>query len=228
VKVKLRLSAVAIALLVPALVLARWTTIAGFSGELVSPLSLPREIGPWRATVDEQLDAETLAMIEPDTYVLRRYEAPGRTAIWVYVAIYGGRAGYAKGAHDPKVCYPAAGWEILDTRSLDIPVGGSESLRAELVSVHKGTLRKAAVYWFQPAERWPVNPALEQLLQVFDAIAGWPQYAFVRLSGPSHENPTAVRDLAEFAGEIAPAIRTALERLDLADQSAHGVERADM
>ena len=154
-----------------------------------------------------------LAIIEPDAYLMRRYEAPGRTPIWIYVGVYAGRAGYGKGAHDPEVCYPAQGWEIQHSRLLDVPVSDSGTLRTKLLDVHLETRSEAVLYWFQPAKRWPGRLALEELLRVFDAIAGRPQYAFVRLSGPSDISPTAATDLAEFAAEIAPAIRTAVEEI---------------
>jgi EpsI family protein len=222
--VKLRLGAVAIALLLPALVLAHWSAATRRPGGLASPLSLPREVGSWKAVTEERLAPETLAIVEPDAYLMRRYEAPGRTEIWAYVAVYAGRFGYGKGAHDPMICYPALGWEILDTRALDVAVGGSEKLGAELVSVHKGISKRAAVYWFQPAGRWPVNSPREHLLRVFDTLAGEPQYAFVRLSGSTDESPTAVPDLAEFAGEIAPAVRAAVANVRSRDgeRAEHG------
>ena len=48
---------------------------------------------------------------------------------------------------------------------------------------------------------------------MLDAIAGRPQYAFVRLSARSDGNPVAAADLAEFAVGIAPAIRGVVERV---------------
>ena len=135
----------------------------------------------------------------------------GRTPIWLYVGIYTGRAGYGKGAHDPEVCYPAQGWEIIGSWPLEISVGDSATLLIRQLEVHLGIHRETVLYWFQPSERWPSGAAAEQLLQILDAVAGRPQHAFVRLSGPS--GATAVRDLAEFAAGIAPAIRSAVEQI---------------
>ena len=211
--VRLRLAAVVISLLIPAVVLAYWQAAARASGLEVARPVLPQHVGSWTATAEDVLSDEALAIIEPDAHLLRRYEAPGRTPIWIYVGVYAGRAGYGKGAHDPEVCYPAQGWEILHSRSLDVPVGDSGTLRTKLLGVHLETRTEAVLYWFQPAERWPGQLAVEELLRVLDAIAGRPQYAFVRLSGPSDASPTADEDLAEFAAAIAPSIRTLVEAI---------------
>ena len=52
-----------------------------------------------------------------------------------------------------------------------------------------------------------VRDVREQFMRVLDAVSGRPQYAFVRLSGPTDSGTAAKRDLAEFAERIALPIR---------------------
>ena len=211
--VKLRLAAVALTLLIPALVVGRWTLATGATARPVAPPPLPRQVGPWTLSAAQEFEAEVLSVIEPDAYLMRLYEAPQRSPIWLYVGLYAGRAGYGKGAHDPEACYPAHGWEVLGSRSIELPLADARSLRSRLLDFHKENLKEVVLYWFQPAGRWPTRAAAEELLRIFDAAAGRPQYAFVRLSAASDGNPGVSRDLAEFAAEIAPAVRTAVERI---------------
>jgi EpsI family protein len=194
------------------LVLARWSFDASSVTAIAQP-SLPQHVGIWRATAEEQLDANVLASIDPDAYVIRLYEAPGQAPITIYVGFYAGRAGYGKGAHDPEVCYPAQGWEILSSDPHAVPLANAESLSARLLRVHHQSRKDAVIYWFQPAARWPADGATEQALRLLDAATGRPQYAFVRLSVPSNGNPAAVEELSAFAGEIAAAVRAAVENL---------------
>ena len=219
--VRIRLAAVAVALLLPALVLGRWLVVTSTATPVVATPSLPDQVGPWHATAENRLEANVLALIEPDAYLMRRYDAPGRTPIWIYVGVYAGRAGYGKGAHDPEVCYPAQGWEILQSESLDVALGDRDTLLTKRLEAHRGLAKETVLYWFQPAKRWPAPAAAEELLRVMDAARGQPQYAFVRISGSSDGGPTAARDLAEFAGEIAASIRAAVEAIGSA-----GEERA--
>lgn len=209
-RVKLRLAAVTFALLVPALILGRWSLGAGEPGSILPP-SLPGRVGEWTVTLEQTLDAEVLAIIEPDAYLQRRYEAPDRPPIWLYVGVYAGRAGSGKGAHNPEACYPAQGWEIEHSQAAALPLGEGNELHLQQLIFRRGLAREAVLYWFQPARRWPVNMAAEQLLRILDALGGRPQYAFVRLSAPATETPGS--DLAEFAVAIAPAIRSLVDRV---------------
>ena len=211
---RMRLVAVVLGLLLPALALASWLAVlAGAGATSIALPELPREIGPWTMTAESRLEPLVFEQIKPDEYLVRRYEAPERTPIWVYIGVYGGRASYGKGAHDPKVCYPAQGWEIVRSQHIAVPLAGSQSLNSKLIDVQNGNTTQAALYWFQPAERWPLRESAEQLVHIIDAILGRPQYAFVRLSAPL--GPADVKDdLVEFATRIAWPVRAALSATD--------------
>jgi EpsI family protein len=214
VRAKTRLAAVAAALLAPGWILAAWLRAGIAPVGALPPASLPREVGPWIATEEGSLDPEVLEMIAPDVHLLRRYEAPGRAPVWVYLGLYASRGSFKKAAHDPEICYPAQGWEVVRSRSVAVELPpGPAVLRAKLLDVHQGLEREAALYWFQPAQRWPASGALEEVLRIADAVGGAPQYGFVRLSSPSEGRPEAAGDLLEFARLAAPSVRTSVEIL---------------
>ena len=79
--VRLRLAAVVLALLLPALALSRWTLA---SGEVRQP-GLPVQLDPWTGAHDQSLGPEALALIEPDAYVMRLYESEGRHREAIYL-----------------------------------------------------------------------------------------------------------------------------------------------
>jgi EpsI family protein len=205
-----RLLAVVIALLAPGLALGRWMTSVGDASASVRAPELSAEIGPWRLERETRLSAEHFAMLEPDAHLWRLYQAPGRSPIWAYVALYAGRSGYEAGAHDPEVCYPAQGWEIVGSHDIGIEPAGDRRFHAKLLDAHQGSFEQKVLYWFQPARRWPASPTLEQLARILDAMAGRPQYAFVRLAAPGGADTSAEADLSEFAARIAWPVRAAL------------------
>ncbi len=207
----LRLSAVAVALVLPALLLARWTFATTSFRDAEVVLSLPDAIGPWTKVEDSELDEEVLEAIEPDDYLMRRYEAPGRPPVWVFVSIYARGVGQGKAAHDPEICYPAQGWEIMASQGVTIPVNDSESLEAKQLETHNGVLEEQVLYWFQPADRWQRSYTAEQLTQVIDAVRGRPQYAFVRLSVSGGEE--AAEELRALAPALAVRVRENVDRL---------------
>lgn len=201
------LVATLIAMLLPASLLVHWMRIDASETQFVETPPMPQAVGPWRATRQSRLPDDVLEMIDPDSYLMQLYEAPGRTPIWLYLGVYAGRASYGKSAHDPEVCYPAQGWEIMQSESFEVPLGDSALLRTKHLEAHQGSAKEAVLYWFQPARRWPAPDAGEQLMRIVDAVRGYPQYAFVRLSGPTDGGPMATRDLADFAAGIALPIR---------------------
>lgn len=212
---RIPLAAVAVALLLPGAYLNGWLPRGGAPAEAPS-FTVPARVGAWTAVSEERLDARSQLFLDPSSYSLRRYESPGRTPIHVYVGFYAGRANSAKNAHNPEICYPAGGWEPGETRSLEIQASrpaGSDSFRATLLDMRRGAAYELVLYWFQPAERWPRGRIVEELLFVYDAMAGRPQYAFVRLVGEvlsQSDRPRVVADLREFAEELAWPVRSAL------------------
>ena len=210
-RVRIRLTAAAIGFLLPALALARWSASTAPNVASVRLPVLPEPIATWTLAAESQISAIEMAIVRPDAHLLRWYGAPDRSPMLLYVGLYGGRAGYDAGAHDPEVCYPAQGWQILGSRDVDVPLANGETLTAKLLDVHLGTERQAVLYWFQPAARWPATAAVDQFLRIFDAVAGRPQYAFVRLSAPAGGSTAeAERDLTDFAAQIAWPVREAL------------------
>lgn len=215
-RVEVRLAAVLIALLIPAAILGSWRFGAASSPSAAQrSIAIPDRVGSWAATDEAELDPESLALIAPDTYAFRLYEAPGRPPIWLYVGLYLGRAGHGKGAHDPEICYPAQGWEIIRTERRRLDLGNADALSASALTVELQGVRTAVLHWFQPAGRWPRGNTSEQILRLWDAVTNRPQYAFVRLSAVHAQGRSGEEEreaLREFGARIAPAIRAEVER----------------
>jgi EpsI family protein len=206
----LRLAAVAVALLIPALVLASWVRTRGASGHALALPLLPQAIGQWKLSESTLLSPLELEALEPDAYLARTYVAPGRLPVGLYLALYSEQTSYGRGAHDPTVCYPGHGWEVVATHSVEVALPGGESFVGNAFVAHRGTAKQKVLYWFQPAERWPGRQLREQVVRIWDALRGQPQYAFVRIRVPSLRGHDDERDLLEFAAEVAWPIRRAL------------------
>lgn len=174
---------------------------------------VPRQVGAWRAAGEDSLDSQVLAMIAPDAYSMRVYRAPGLPPVWLYLAFYRGNA--TIGAHDPKICYPAQGWEIAATSPLSLAIEPGVEFPATLLRTVQSGREEVVLYWFQPVDRWPGAPVQEPLRRAIDRLAGHPEYAFVRLSlrrGAS-ERALAAQDpqtLAQLGAALAPRIRDAV------------------
>jgi EpsI family protein len=207
---RLRLALVALALLLPGQLLVVWAFAEGPS-LLVPASALPAQVGAWSGGADERLDPGVFQALGPSSYVARTYTTSGRPSVGLYVGFYSGRAGQARAAHDPEVCYPAAGWETVATNPVEVPLPGGDSLRAQLLEAHLGAKRQLVLYWFQPAARWPQGVVAEEIRFILDAVVGRPQYAFVRLIAavPEAASRAEILDqLIVFASELAWPVRS--------------------
>jgi EpsI family protein len=209
VSVRLRLGGVLLALLVPGASLVAWSFAEGPSMQ-VSPSAMPSRLGPWSGGPEQELDERIRETLGPSSYIARTYEAPGRTPVGLYLGFYTGRMGESKAPHDPEVCYPAAGWETVATRPVEVSVPGGGILHAHFVEAHLREARQLVLYWFQPAARWPRPALAEEVMFLADAVLGRPQYAYVRLvasmpRGASHS--VVVGDLLALASEVAWPVR---------------------
>jgi EpsI family protein len=205
-----RLLAVAFSLLLPALALGAWSSLGRASERLPGLAGFPRAIGAWTLVEEGALSAEERAMLRPDSYLAWHFQAPERAPISVYVALYRGPSADGEGAHDPALCYPASGWEVMATRSVEIALPQGGRLSGKLLTAHQGTDERKALYWFQPAGRWPGSQGWEQVARIGDSLAGRSQFAFVRLSAPVEPGWDAEQDLIDFASEIGWPVRRAL------------------
>ncbi len=204
----LRLTSVLFALLVPGSILAYWSSQSDPGALRFDSRPISRELAGYRQNGESELEPEVLAQIQPDLYRLWLYSSEGRPPIWSYLAFYRGIV--FTGAHDPAVCYPAQGWEVLGgSRDLKLPMEDGGTLSARLLRVHLRGRKELVLYWYQTVGRWPKSAWAEQILRVYDSLRGSPQYAFVRLSAAA--TPETEDLLLRFAHELAPEVREVLE-----------------
>ncbi len=207
---RLRLIAVLFALLLPGLALVYWTSqdlnsLGSFDDSGIGQRLGGRVVGEVDAWSPEVLD-----VIRPSKYLLRRYDEPGSPAIWIYVGFYLGVGQLGAGAHDPALCYPAQGWEVIDSRSINLPLENADKVRVQLMRALRDGRQQLVLYWIQPAYRQPTWWAKEQVLRIADALTGHDQYAFVRLSTPYDGDRRNQDQLIEFARALAPRVQTAV------------------
>lgn len=141
--------AVSVALLIGTLFVLQMRS----SGEAVpirKPLdSFPTAMGGWQGAQGVIFDVETLNVLKPKDYVMRRYQdAEGRN-LWLFIAYWDSQR---KGAqpHSPKNCLPGAGWEPLEssqvTISLPLPLA---PIIVNRYLIQKDREQMLVFYWYQ-------------------------------------------------------------------------------
>jgi len=164
---------------------------------------LPLALGAWRGEAIP-LESAVEKMLRADLNLQRAYRsAEAGEVVWLYVGYYGTRRG-GRPEHTPSVCYPSAGWEILDRQTWVGDAGRAE--RANVYVVARGGELRLVHFWYQSSRStallgaWDVS--VDQLVSRLSE--GRADGALVRISTP------IVGDDVEAAHERLVAFRRVL------------------
>jgi len=169
---------------------------------------LPLLIGPHRA-VEEGLEPEVITKLGVTEFVMRRYSAPDRLPIWLYVGYYESQRTGAI-IHSPRQCLPGSGWNIvkLERVSLDSLRPASAAATINRVLVAKGADRQVVLYWYQERGRIIASEYSAKAYMIRDSLLrNRTDGALVRLSAPvlvSEEE--TYRQLVDFSRRIFPSL----------------------
>jgi len=107
--------------------------------------ALPTELNGWRS-VDLAIDQAVSDMLAADHNVQRAYLHPLGYQIFVYVGYYGTERGGTP-EHTPDICYPAQGWQIVE--SMIQRAGGQDGFDLREFVVEQAGERRLVHYWYR-------------------------------------------------------------------------------
>ncbi|RMH35333.1 MAG: EpsI family protein [Nitrospirae bacterium] len=127
--------------------------------------------------------------------------------VWLYVGYYQSqRTGVTY--HSPKNCLPGAGWQIIDSRPLTIPVPDGRTITINNVLIQKGLDRQVILYWYHDRGRVIANEYWAKAYLIWDAITrNRTDGALVRISIPVVTTPeSAVSVGVSFLQDLWPVL----------------------
>jgi EpsI family protein len=160
---------------------------------------LPMHLGDWQQVQDASLDPEILEMLSPSDSLDRQYRLAGGQGANLFVAYYRSQL-QAKGAHDPKVCLPGAGWNPRLSRLMDVPLPGStRSFPVNYYRIAKDGAEEVVLYWFQTFKGVYTFEQQLKAHRVLDAITdNRTDMALVRIVVPVDADGVAVADARAY------------------------------
>lgn len=174
---------------------------------LALPLDrIDSQIAGWTEIDQQQLNAETLKVLDPTTYLSRTYRK-GTSQVDLFIAYFAQqRAG--ESMHSPRNCLPGAGWEILQQGSATLAVAGKQVVINKYVIENLGT-RMLMLYWYQSRSRIVANEYVAKILLARDtALTGHTSGSIVRIV--SADDNTAAGEATGFAAAIIPKVQRCL------------------
>jgi EpsI family protein len=136
-----------------------------------APLSeLPGQLGPWRETETQALDAATLEVLRPDDYLSRTYANKQGVPVFLFIGYYASqRTGQTY--HSPQNCLPGAGWAMLRHQRQVIGDARGEQSEINHYLIGKGEEKMLTLYWYQARGRVVASEYWGKVYTVQDAVA---------------------------------------------------------
>jgi len=188
--------AISLTVLVGALILLQIRS-TGEAVPIRKPLDgFPNVIGSWQGAQGFVFDLDTLNVLKPKDYVMRRYVNPEGRGIWLFIAYWDSQR---KGAqpHSPRNCLPGAGWEPLQSSEITVPVPpplGPITVNRYLIQKDQEQL--LVFYWYQSQGQAIAGEVAAKVQMVKNSITRRrTDGALVRVLSPIYGNVQTTSDL---------------------------------
>ena len=172
------------AIVILGLVLRVWLAAAPVIPPHQPLAEVPRQLGDWEALKDETIDADTLAVLKANDYLVRTYRNGEETA-GLFIAYY--RAQHAgESMHSPKNCLPGSGWQPVENDRVSLGIDPSgRPVWVNRYIVEKDGQRTLSLYWYQENGRTIASEYWGKIYMVWDTFrTGRRDGAIVRISVP--------------------------------------------
>lgn len=164
------------------------------------------QISGWREINQRQLDARTLRVLDPTTYLARTYQK-GTSQLDLFIAYYAQqRAG--ESMHSPQHCLPGAGWEIMQRGSATVSVMGRH-VQINKYKIQNLGARMLMLYWYQSRNRIVASEYTGKVLLARDTLlSGLTGGSIVRII--LTDDQAASAQGVAFASDVIPQVQRCL------------------
>lgn len=170
----------------------------------------PLNVGDWRGAKGADLSESVQQVLKATAYLSRNYARADRARASLFVGYYGEqRAG--ESMHSPKNCLPGGGWEIMDSRRVQLEIPAlKRSIEVNHYWIQDDQAKQFVLYWYDTHGRAFANEYQGKLILVWEALrTGKTDGALIRVVVPyrgssSREAEAAASDLAQ---KVYPLLR---------------------
>jgi EpsI family protein len=161
---------------------------------------------------DVSYGKEIMDVLSPDKIVYKTYERQGRVPVTLFVAFYSTME-KADLSHSPIVCFTGQGWNVLETKEVEIPIGLPKTKK---ITVNQLIQKKSGVtmitfYWYQSSDRDFDNRGIQKVDLFISRLLGKSdRNAFIRVNASLSEGGDIKRlqaDLHQFVSDSYPELR---------------------
>jgi len=170
--------------------------------------SFPNAVGGWQAREGVLLDLDTLNVLRPKDYLMRRDQDASGRSVFLFVAYWDSQR---KGAqpHSPKNCLPGGGWEPLEASMVTIPLPQPfKPITVNRYLIQKDRDQQVVFYWYQSQGKAIAGEMAARVQMVKDSIVRHrTDGALVRISSPAYDGVQETSDrLVKYIQALYPVL----------------------
>jgi EpsI family protein len=112
--------------------------------------SIPLKLGDWSGQ-EVEIRPETIRVIGAQSFINRLYRDARGREVSLHAAAFTDPQFGGGAPHHPEVCYPAAGWDIIERQTTTIRTPAGE-LPVQYMLFQKGSDRVVSAHWYQAGD----------------------------------------------------------------------------
>lgn len=162
---------------------------------------IPEQLGPWRYATQSGLVLPPEDQLSRTLYeqLLTRVYTDGRADPVMLVMAYSSVQEGRLQVHRPEVCYPAAGFSIIENSAATVPINDSFSIPVRFLAADRGARREYVMYWTRIGDSMPVRWFDQRLMMAKANLQGFiPDGLLARVSVISDDRDEAMATLTRF------------------------------
>jgi EpsI family protein len=173
------------------------------------PLStFPKTIGQWEG-VEKRFEAIIYEVLGVDDSFYADYTNANGKWINLYIGYYQSQR-EGETIHSPKNCMPGGGWNIIESTTVPLNIGGNPESRINIIKLvlQNGRQKQISYYWYHSRGRIISSEYLQKIYLVWDAVTrNRTDGSFVRLITPVDANESdTIAALEDFVRELFPIL----------------------
>lgn len=185
----------------------------------------PKKVLNWECEGNEGLVLPPQDQLRDRIYnslLTRYYSSPTNLPVMLLIAYSRTQDGVLQ-VHRPEVCYPAAGYELLDNHFEPLAVGRGLTVPAHFISTRSSSRHEQLIYWTRignafPTRWWEQHVAVAQE----NLIGRVPDGMLIRISTAATSDKEAIAVLRQFALAMMALLSPVARRVLLGEAGAPG------
>lgn len=179
----------------------------------IDPL-FPKKVGDWEYATSSGLVMPPADQLRDRLYnaiLTRYYASPTNLPVMLLVAYNGTQDGMLQ-VHRPEVCYPSAGYELMNEMLIPLDVGGGLTVPGHYISARSTSRHEQMIYWTRIGNDFPTRWWAQHWAVAKENLKGRvPDGVLVRISTAAPDDETALLTLRRFfpllLAQLSPTAR---------------------